>query len=315
MINILDVGARFGIHPSSLSLKEIANHHLIEADENECLKLKKKYQNNSNVKIYNEFISDKKKNNYFIYSHPGGSSSLKPNPQSYYWSNFRKGSSKIIKKLKVNCVSLDKLISRHDIAPCFLKIDVEGHEVSVLKSSKKSLKKYILGVRIEVELNSLYLNHEASFNEVCKLLKLFNFEFMNFDLFSNSFSPFSNYYNTTTYGQLIGCDAIFIKSPKLFFSLGEDDQINYIIFCLNNNLQDLAINLLSQISKKKIIERLKYRNPLIFKYIEKEIAKIFFSLRDKPMFSLEHFSKVWSKIFGKSSKWIKHGDFYSRFPL
>jgi hypothetical protein len=61
MINILDVGARFGIHPSNLSLKEIANHHLIEADENECLKLQKKYQNNSNVKIYNEFISDKKK--------------------------------------------------------------------------------------------------------------------------------------------------------------------------------------------------------------------------------------------------------------
>ena len=197
-----------------------------------------------------------------------------------------------------------------------MKIDVEGHEVSVLKSSIKSLKKYILGARVEVELNSLYLNHEASFNEVYKLFKLVNFEFMNFDLFSNSFSPFSNYYSTSTYGQLIGCDAIFIKSPKKFFSLSEDDQIYYIIFCLNNNLQDLAINLLSKIStKKKIIERLKYRNPLIFKYIEKEIAKLFFSLRDKPRFSLEHFSKIWSKIFGKSNKWIKHGDFYSRFPL
>jgi|SaaInlV_165m_DNA_3_1040750.scaffolds.fasta_scaffold13387_2 FkbM family methyltransferase len=315
-LNIIDVGARFGIHPSNLILKNIANHHLIEADENECLKLRKIYKNNSNVKIYKEFISNKKKNNYFIYSHPGGSSSLKPNPESYYWSDFRKGSSKIIKKSKVNCVSLDKLIDRYDIAPCFLKIDVEGHEVSVLKSSIKSLKKYILGARVEVELNSLYLNHEASFNEVYKLFKLVNFEFMNFDLFSNSFSPFSNYYSTSTYGQLIGCDAIFIKSPKKFFSLSEDDQIYYIIFCLNNNLQDLAINLLSKIStKKKIIERLKYRNPLIFKYIEKEIAKLFFSLRDKPRFSLEHFSKIWSKIFGKSNKWIKHGDFYSRFPL
>ena len=60
-LNIIDVGARFGIHPSNLILKNIANHHLIEADENECLKLRKIYKNNSNVKIYKEFISNKKK--------------------------------------------------------------------------------------------------------------------------------------------------------------------------------------------------------------------------------------------------------------
>ena len=56
-LNIIDIGARFGIHPSNIKLKNIANHHLIEADNTEYSRLRKIYKNNSNVKIYSEVRS------------------------------------------------------------------------------------------------------------------------------------------------------------------------------------------------------------------------------------------------------------------
>ena len=313
-LEIIDIGSRFGIHPSNKTLTSLAQHILIECDADECKRLELKYKQFPNIKIFNKFFNKKKNIDFYIYSHPGGSSSLKPDPQRLYWTQFRKNTSNIKQKIKMSGIGLDEFVYKHNINPSFLKVDVEGSEVELLQSGKKTLQNKILGARIEVELNSLYFNHNASFNEVCKILDAAGFEFMNFDLFSNSFTPFSDYYNTETYGQLIGCDAIFMKSPKDFKKLSEDDMIFYIIFCLNNNLQDLAIYLLTTvISKKKIVEKLKIKNPELFNFIENEVAKLFFSLRDRQRFDLEHFKSIWTTIFGKKNKWVKHGDFFSRF--
>ena len=56
-INILDIGARYGIHPSWKNFSGKANYHLIEADNAEASRLKKKYKNYYE-KIFNENYPD-----------------------------------------------------------------------------------------------------------------------------------------------------------------------------------------------------------------------------------------------------------------
>ena len=66
-INIVDAGARYGIHPNFEELREIADFHLFEVDKDECLRLKKKYKSRKNIKVYNQGLFSTKNYNEFKY--------------------------------------------------------------------------------------------------------------------------------------------------------------------------------------------------------------------------------------------------------
>lgn len=322
-LQILDVGAKFGIHPSNILLSECAEHLLIDADPDECKYLEKKYENYKNIKCINALVtsqSDHEQNqvkNLFIYSHSGGDSIFKPDLQNMYWSKLRPGSGTIKENLLIKTATLDQICSEHEFAPSYLKIDIEGAEVLALQGASEILKNNVLCLRIETEISSLYKNHDPTFPEIFSILTNHGFKLINFDFAANSFAPFSEFHSSTTFGQLVGGDCIFIKDPNDLTALNNFQLLDYVIFCLLNNVQDLAIKvLLDNSPSEPFVNRFNNRDSSVrqrLALLEREVASLFFSLKDKPRFSMESFSEPWNAIFG--STWLSHGEFYRRYPL
>ena len=110
----------------------------------------------------------------------------------------------ITKKLKLQINTADKIVkSKID----FMKLDIQGSELSVLKGAKGILKG-VLGLETEVEFLELY-SGQPLFGQVNEYLKRLNFEFIDFVNLRrwerNSFSGL---------GQLTFGDALFLKSPE-----------------------------------------------------------------------------------------------------
>ena len=104
----------------------------------------------------------------------------------------------------MECVALDDLdISAKD----FIKIDVQGGELSVLKGAEKTLSN-TLGVEAEVEFLSMY-DGQPLFGEICDYLSKLDFEFVDFITIGRwerqSFNGF---------GQAVYADALFLKSAE-----------------------------------------------------------------------------------------------------
>lgn len=57
----------------------------------------------------------------------------------------------IVKKVKVPIITLDDFLSTNDYFPTFIKIDVEGYELNVIKGMRASISKYRPNLMIEIQ--------------------------------------------------------------------------------------------------------------------------------------------------------------------
>jgi FkbM family methyltransferase len=110
----------------------------------------------------------------------------------------------VSKELKLQINTADKIVkSKVD----FIKLDIQGSELGVLKGAKGILKE-VLGVETEVEFLELY-SGQPLFGQVNEYLRRLDFEFIDFVNLRrwerNSFSGL---------GQLTFGDALFLKSPE-----------------------------------------------------------------------------------------------------
>ena len=130
--------------------------------------LKKIFSNNKNISIYNFALGNKNTNMYMYKSNKTDSSSfLRPNniqikffPDTYVKQKIRVN----IKKLKNFTKGLNK--------PIFLKIDVQGFELEVLKGSDLTQFKFIY---LEGSYKKLYTN-QPLITHISKFLKSKNFK-------------------------------------------------------------------------------------------------------------------------------------------
>ena len=138
-MKIFDIGANIGFYVLMES-KLIGDNGKIVAVEPvpENLELLKKNLELNNDKITKTIqvgLSDQseEKKNFFLSDHSNLGSLIQLNNSI---------NSKNIKKIKIKTLSLKKLISK-TFVPDFIRMDIEGHEVSVLNNlSKLKLKKY-----------------------------------------------------------------------------------------------------------------------------------------------------------------------------
>ena len=138
-MKIFDIGANIGFYVLMES-KIIGDNGKIVAVEPvpENLELLKKNLELNNDKITKTIqvgLSDQseEKKNFFLSDHSNLGSLIQLNNSI---------NSKNIKKIKIKTLSLKKLISK-TFVPDFIRMDIEGHEVSVLNNlSKLKLKKY-----------------------------------------------------------------------------------------------------------------------------------------------------------------------------
>ena len=179
---IVDIGANIG--SVSLPLAKLFHSSTIISVEPTYYafsKLKKNLNLNPNfkkrIKIYNSFISNKKKKINFIHSS---------------W-NFSSGSKKhkvhcgILKQASNKTQSLSELIKKQKRKIDLIKIDVDGYEIDVLRSGKEIINKYKPVIYFEF---APYLYKEFGYSS--KILINFIKKDMNYLFLDENFNEVKN---------------------------------------------------------------------------------------------------------------------------
>lgn len=175
---MIDVGAHEGEFLSSfLKIKKIRQYYCFEPQVKIFRELKKKYQKKNNKILFFNFpLGEKNKKKKIFLSNLTSTSTMSSfNKYSLYlkFKNFlikNKKEKSIIVKQK----TFDQIFKNININKSFLKIDVEGYELNVLRGSKKKIKevKYIL---VEHQFFNQYQN---DFSKVKDFLIKNNFEIL-----------------------------------------------------------------------------------------------------------------------------------------
>jgi len=163
----LDVGSHIGTY-SDLILKDFNNCKIlmIEPQINIFNKIKRKYKNKKNIKIYNYAVSDKSViKTIYINKHDLTSSLSALDVKNNKYLKLKAklfgttSSGMILKKTKIKTQKLSRIIKFNKIRKIDLvKIDTEGHEFEVLKGLQNNIRKirYIL---IEFHNDKIYLSY------------------------------------------------------------------------------------------------------------------------------------------------------------
>lgn len=278
-ITLVDIGAAGKIEPRWKSISRHLNYIGFEPDIRSRKSLKNDSGCNSYVIYPNAVWHKKTKLKINLTKNPKVSSFYKPNfnlinlfpiPERY----------QIDTTVNIDSVTLDSLkIPSLD----FIKIDVQGGELNVLKGSKESLNK-CFGLKIEVEFIELY-NDQPLFGDVSNFLREKNFQFIDFiNLCRWERSEHNGF------GQCIFGDALFLKSPEYMISKYRGNYTlfyKYLAICLLYNRFDLIDRLvfLSDDNFKKIIEpfikslnyfKRKFKRLKLFNKITNNLLQIFY---------------------------------------
>jgi len=198
----LDVGSHMGTY-SDLIIKNFKNCKIFmfEPQTNIFKKIKTKYKNKKNIKIYNCAISDRSTQKRMYINEHGLTSGLsrldlKNNKYLQLKAKLfgRTASEMILKKPKVKTKKLFTIIKSQNINKIDLvKIDTEGHEFEVLKGIGKKIKniKYIL---IEFHNDKIYLSYSPK--KIHNYLIKNNFELENIYKFPFTAWEDRFYFNT-----------------------------------------------------------------------------------------------------------------------
>ena len=179
---IVDIGANIG--SVSLPLAKLFHSSTIISVEPTYYafsKLKKNLSLNPNLKkrirIYNSFISNKKRKINFIHS----SWNFSPDSKKH------KVHHGILKKASNKTQSLSKLLKKQKRKIDLIKIDVDGYEIDVLRSGKEIIKKYKPVIYFEL---APYLYKEFGYSS--KILIDFIKKDLNYLFFNENFDEIKN---------------------------------------------------------------------------------------------------------------------------
>jgi FkbM family methyltransferase len=294
---VADAGARYGLHPSWGELRHLATFHLFEIDSKEAKRLKKKYIEDKNITVHHHGLySETLKMICNIKEHRALTSLYETNNVFLDMNQYRPEQFKPIGKSEVFLKTIDSVFEEKDVH--FLKLDVEGAELEVLKGASEKLKKTILGVRSEVCFAPIFRN-SPMFGEIHDFLCSHGFELLNMD-YSGNGNKAGRYTTGKRYGKLISTDAVWVISNNRLFSEMDKgmafDIIRFCIFLILNNAEDLAIETLLE-SKEKGVKLSEFRDDRLYKFLHFKCLLLFKELMSLPMFSKEELLKTYKDIF------------------
>ena len=148
LLSFYDIGANIGWHAwNCIACTKDVPIHIFEPDESNIILLKKTVNHSDlqKVSIHSIALSDKDCEAYFqIDSLTSATGTLEMSEKT--WVEEYLGHKP--EKIKVKCRSLDKF-TYDKTKPGIIKIDVEGHEASVLKGSQLTIKENLPALVIE----------------------------------------------------------------------------------------------------------------------------------------------------------------------
>ena len=162
-LSLLDIGARFGVGLPWISAKsENLNLILVEPDPEEAAALKKHHQ--GGVLPYALWSSETEL--VLNINKSAGTSSIYE-PNNSFLSQFEDMSRFEAKsKVKLKTKTIDGLVNTGELTDLdFMKIDVQGAELEILKGGLNYLKNNLVGLEVEVEFSQIYKD-QPLFSEV-----------------------------------------------------------------------------------------------------------------------------------------------------
>lgn len=216
---LVDVGAAGGIEKRWQSVTEDLNYHGFEPDERSFKNLNS-HTNAKSSKIFPFALwSEEKEISVLLCKDPQCSSVYEPNRP--FLDRFPVSERfDITDVFKCNAKRLDQIGLR---GAHFIKIDIQGGELEVLKGAEGILDQS-LGLEIEVEFLEMYKS-QPLFGEIVKFLDPHNLEFIDF-VNLRRWLPNKH----TDIGHCVFGDALFLKSPYMI-STGnytQDERVNYL---------------------------------------------------------------------------------------
>ncbi|GJD64276.1 hypothetical protein MPEAHAMD_4457 [Methylobacterium frigidaeris] len=154
-LRLLDVGALFGLQPRWEMLRKlgIVTPILCEPDRVEAARLRKAYLGATVLEC--ALGAEEGSATLHVARDPGKSSLLRPNLESI--GRFEEIAAwQIIKEFQVPVRPLDDVLDRLE-KPDFIKIDVQGYELEVLKGAARTLH-HVAALEIETSVVPLYHN-------------------------------------------------------------------------------------------------------------------------------------------------------------
>ena len=206
-LSLLDVGARGGIgYPWSVAQSDNLNVILVEPDLLEVELLKKHHQGDILPYAFWSKETDLVLN---INNSPGTSSVFEPNMSLLrQFDDSRRYEANT--KITISTTTIDDLNSRGKLVDVdFMKIDIQGAELDVLKGGVNYLKNNLVGLESEVEFASVYQG-QPLFSE----LEIFVRQELGLELWDirKTYWKYSqSRYKNATKGRLIFGDALFLR--------------------------------------------------------------------------------------------------------
>tara|TARA_A100001011_G_scaffold331900_1_gene358632 strand:+ start:140 stop:1111 length:972 start_codon:yes stop_codon:yes gene_type:complete len=204
LLTLVDIGAADVIQPRWLNICGLINYIGFEPDKRSYDELLNTKNACHSYKIFNYALwsesTDLKIN---LLKKPLVSSHFEPNTKII--ENFpNKERFDLVSVKRFSAVKLDDLKIEN---PDFIKIDVQGGELEIIKGANYSLNNCI-GLEVEVEFTHIYKN-QPLFGNICEYLNNCGFIFIDF----TSLVRWERN-KLDGYGQLIFGDALFLKPPE-----------------------------------------------------------------------------------------------------
>lgn len=168
--------------------------------------LRNKFSNQQSVMVVEKAVADiEKYSQFYIANNDGQSSSLSEIGSRHLLAS---PDTFVVNNIEVHTQTLDSVTSGLSAERIFLKIDVQGHELSVLKGSMETLKR-VIAIHIEISNQHLYKNDTLGY-QVWSFLSENGFTLYGID-------PW--FRDSKHNGELIQADFFFVRNTHLWSNL------------------------------------------------------------------------------------------------
>ena len=241
---LIDIGGAGGLQKRWKLFEKNIRAIFVEPDQRSFLKLK-----NNELEIINKALWSKTTQKEFYLTKKLYTSSLYV-PNRTYLDLFPDNKRyDILKTTKIEVIELDNLVNIHN-QPHFLKLDIQGSELEVLKGSVNTLKN-VLGLEVEVNFKEIY----AKIPLYCDVEKFLYSQGFVLNDFLKLFRWERTFHRG--FGEIVHGDALFLRTPEKIIEMSKNlsDPIslfeNYTKILFAYNKLDLIKKLSSYISDKQ----------------------------------------------------------------
>lgn len=246
---VVDVGSRYGLHPTWKPAQEIMCFELYEPDASESKRLQHKYADYPNIRVHQKALGSVSGVADLIHRRHRGLSSFyeieAPVPEiSGFHNSFDAATTE-----QVEVAVLDELFPSGRVH--FLKVDAEGSELEILMGAEALLQTTVQGVRAEVSFTPIYKG-AGTFGDIHNCLSAHGFVLLNLD-YNGRGTPQSFLASGEKYGRLLTTDAVWIVPANEIANRTSGSTtsalLHQALFLLLNGASDVALKTLQYMAK------------------------------------------------------------------